>query len=270
MTLKIYQADAFSSKVFGGNPAAVIPLAKGVHSENGWLPNNVLQQIAAENNLSETAFIVPTGGETDYHLRWFTPSIEVRLCGHATLATAHILWNHLGFEKQTITFDTLSGVLKVSRDGDIYTLDFPADMIENRKKKTDFIHKILGIKPLDVFKGRDDYMIILSSQSEVEALKPDFVLLKDLNARGLIATALGDEVDFVSRCFFPEVGIEEDPVTGSAHTTMTPYWAEKIGKNTLTAIQLSSRRGELTCVLRGNRVDISGSAVTYMIGEIFI
>lgn len=270
MTLKIYQADAFSSKIFGGNPAAVIPLNKGVHSENGWLPNNVLQKIAIENNLSETAFIVPTGGETDFHLRWFTPSYEVRLCGHATLATAHILWNHLGFEKETIAFDTLSGVLKVSRNDNVYTLDFPTDRLENRKNKTDLIHKILGIKPLDVFKGRDDYMVILSSQSEVEALKPNFALLKDLDARGLIATALGDEVDFVSRCFFPEAGIEEDPVTGSAHTTMMPYWAEKIGRNELVAQQLSARKGDLTCVLRGDRVDISGSAVTYMIGEIFI
>ncbi len=270
MTLKIYQADAFSNKVFGGNPAAVIPLTKGIHSENGWLPNNVLQQIAIENNLSETAYIVATGGETDYHLRWFTPSYEVRLCGHATLATAHILWNHLGFEKDVITFETLSGVLKVSRKGNIYTLDFPTDKLENKKKKTDFIHKILGIKPLDVFKGRDDYMAILSSQAEIEALKPNFSLLKDLDARGLIATALGDDVDFVSRCFFPEAGIEEDPVTGSAHTTMMPYWAEKIGRNTLAAQQLSARKGELTCVLRGDRVDISGSAVTYLIGEIFI
>ena len=270
MTLKIYQADAFSDNVFGGNPAAVVPLAKGVHSENGWLPNQVLQQIAAENNLPETAFIVPTGDDSDFHLRWFTPSNEVRLCGHATLATAHILWNHLGFEKEIIAFDTLSGILKVTKNGNIYTLDFPADMIENRKNKTDLIHKILGIKPLDVFKGRDDYMIILSTEAEVKALKPNFSLLNELDARGLIATALGDEVDFVSRCFFPEVGIEEDPVTGSAHTTMAPYWAEKIGKNTLTALQLSSRGGELTCVLRGNRVDISGSAVTYMIGEIFI
>ena len=270
MTLKIYQADAFSNKVFGGNPAAVIPLTKGVHSENGWLPNNVLQQIAIENNLSETAFIVPTDGETDYHLRWFTPSYEVRLCGHATLATAHVLWNHLGFEKNIISFETLSGILKVSREGIIYTLDFPTDILENKKKKTDFIHKILGIKPLDVFKGRDDYMVILSSQSEVEALKPDFVLLKELDSRGLIATALGDEVDFVSRCFFPEAGIEEDPVTGSAHTTMMPYWAEKIGRNNLVAHQLSARKGELICVLRGERVDISGEAVTYMIGEIFI
>lgn len=269
MTLKIYQADAFSNNVFGGNPAAVIPLIN-IDSETGWLSDDILQKIASENNLSETAFIVPTGEKSDFHLRWFTPGYEVRLCGHATLATAHILWNHLGFDKDVIVFETLSGILKVTKNEKGYTLDFPTDILRNRKDRINLIHKILSIKPLEVFRGRDDYMAILSTQAEIEALQPDFALLKTLDSRGLIATALGDEVDFVSRCFFPEAGIEEDPVTGSAHTTMMPFWSEKIGRTALTAHQLSARKGELTCVLRGDRVDISGNAVTYLIGEIFI
>lgn len=263
MKLKIYQIDAFSSKIFGGNPAAVIQLAQ-------WLPDDKLQNIATENNLSETAFIVPLFGNIDYHLRWFTPSYEVRLCGHATLATAHTLWQHLGFQKDIVTFDTLSGILKVVRNENDYTLDFPTDTLEKRDDQLDIIHNILKIKPIEIFRGRDDFMAILSAQQEIESLQPDFTLLKTLGSRGLIATAKGDGVDFVSRCFFPEAGIEEDPVTGSAHTTMTPYWAEKLGKTTLSAQQLSARKGDLTCVLKGNRVDISGAAVTYMIGNIYL
>lgn len=263
MKLKIYQVDAFSNKIFGGNPAAVIQLSQ-------WLPDDMLQNIAIENNLSETAFIVPIDGLSDYHLRWFTPGYEVRLCGHATLATAHTLWHHLGFEKNIATFDTLSGVLKVIRNENDYTLDFPTDTLVKSDDKIDAIQKILKTQPIEVFRGRDDFMAVLSSQQEIEALNPDFSLLKSLGSRGLIATAKGDAVDFVSRCFFPEAGIEEDPVTGSAHTTMTPYWAKKLGKTSLVAHQLSARKGELTCVLRGERVDISGSAVTYMIGNIYL
>lgn len=263
MKLKIYQVDAFSSKIFGGNPAAVIQLSQ-------WLSDDVLQNIAIENNLSETAFIVPVNGKSDYHLRWFTPSYEVRLCGHATLATAHTLWHHLGFEKNIVTFDTLSGELKVIRNENDYTLDFPTDNLVKSDDKIDAIHKILKTQPLEVFRGNDDFMAVLSSQQEIEALEPDFALLKTLGSRGLIATAKGDAVDFVSRCFFPEAGIEEDPVTGSAHTTMTPYWAEKLGKTSMIARQLSARKGELSCVFKGERVNISGAAVTYMIGNIYL
>lgn len=265
MKLKLYQVDAFTEKIFGGNPAAVIPLSS-------WLPDDILQKIAIENNLSETAFIVPTPNtETDYHLRWFTPSYEVRLCGHATLATAHALYCHLGFEKDTISFQSLSGVLKVLRDSTYsYTLDFPTDSLEKRDDKMEIISNILGIQPIEVYRGKDDFMAVLSSQADIESLNPDFALLKTLGSRGLIATAKGDAVDFVSRCFFPEAGIEEDPVTGSAHTTMCPYWAEKLGKNEFKAQQLSARKGDLTCVLRGDRVDISGSAATYLIGEIYV
>lgn len=265
MKLKLYQIDAFTEKVFSGNPAAIIPLST-------WLPDETLQKIAIENNLSETAFIVSTpDSETDYHLRWFTPYYEVRLCGHATLATAHALYCHLGFENDTIAFQSLSGVLKVFRNSTYsYTLDFPTDTLERKMDKIDLIQDILGVRPLDIFRGKDDFMAVLNSQTEIEALTPDFTLLKTLGSRGLIATAKGDEVDFVSRCFFPEAGIEEDPVTGSAHTTMTPYWADQLGKTHFKAQQLSSRKGDLLCVLRGERVEISGSAATYLIGEIYV
>jgi PhzF family phenazine biosynthesis protein len=264
MKLKLYQVDAFTEKVFSGNPAAIIPLTE-------WLPDEILQKIAIENNLSETAYIVPTGGKTNYHLRWFTPGYEVRLCGHATLATAHTLWCHLGFDKEVMSFDTLSGVLKVMRNNtNTYTLDFPVDILEKREDKSDTIAAILGIQPIEVFRGNDDFMAVLPSQADIEALNPDFNLMKQLGSRGLIATAMGDSVDFVSRCFFPGAGIDEDPVTGSAHTTMTPYWAEQLGKMQFTAQQLSVRKGELNCVLRGDRVHISGSAATYLIGDIYL
>ncbi|MBL7816951.1 MAG: PhzF family phenazine biosynthesis protein [Saprospiraceae bacterium] len=264
--LKIYQADAFTKQLFEGNPAAVIPLET-------WLPDSVMQHIAAENNLAETAFIVPTGGKSDYHLRWFTPYIEVRLCGHATLATAHILFEQLGFDKSEIRFDSLSGILTVTKQNDgLLTLNFPTDILRGYdlgSKEATIIYNILSIKPLAVFRGRDDFMAVLPSESDVASLKPNFAGLKNLDARGLIATAKGDTVDFVSRCFFPEAGVEEDPVTGSAHTTMIPYWAKKLDKNRLFARQISLRGGNLVCVLRDERVDISGYAVTYLIGDIF-
>jgi PhzF family phenazine biosynthesis protein len=267
MTLKIYQADAFTSHVFGGNPAAVVPLAH-------WISDAKMQNMATENNLAETAFIVPTGGDSDYHIRWFTPSIEVRLCGHATLATAHILFEQLKFDKSVIRFDSLSGILTVKKQADnTYILDFPTDILRGydlTSNEAKLIRNILKINPLAVFKGRDDFMAVLPSEEDVASLKPNFIGLKELDARGLIATAKGDNVDFVSRCFYPEAGIEEDPVTGSAHTTLIPYWAEQLGKMHLSARQISPRGGELTCLLRGARVDISGSAVTYLIGDIFV
>ena len=260
--LTIYQVDAFTNHLFGGNPAAVVPLSK-------WLPDAILQNIAMENNLAETVYIVPSS-LSDFHIRWFTPSIEVRLCGHATLAAAHVLWQHLGFLRQNVSFDSLSGVLKVEKKEKGYTLDFPKDILEDGESARDIIEAVLKIKPLRIFKGKDDYMAILSHQEDIEALKPDFKPLKNLSARGLIATALGSNVDFVSRCFYPEAGVEEDPVTGSAHTTMMPFWAERLGKTILQAQQLSARKGDLTCELRGDRVLITGEAVTYMRGEVFI
>jgi PhzF family phenazine biosynthesis protein len=260
--LTIYQVDAFTHRLFGGNPAAVIPLTQ-------WLSDEILQNLAMENNLSETVFIIPTP-KSDFHIRWFTPSVEVRLCGHATLATAHVLWHHLNFPKSTITFDSLSGILSVEKNEHGYTLDFPEDRLQDGEQYREIIINVLKISPLHIYKGKDDYMAILNSQDEIEALQPDFVPLKNLKARGLIATAKGRNVDFVSRCFFPEAGIEEDPVTGSAHTTMMPYWTQVLGKNTLVAQQLSARKGDLVCELRGDRVLISGQAKTYMIGKIFV
>jgi PhzF family phenazine biosynthesis protein len=265
--MKIYQADAFTSRVFGGNPAAVVSLQT-------WLSDATMQNIAAENNLAETAFIVPTGGESDYHIRWFTPSLEVQLCGHATLATAHILYEQLGFDKPEIRFDSLSGILKVKKiSANSYTLDFPTDILRGYdldSEEAEIIYNVLKIKPLAVFKGRDDFMAVLPSEKDIATLKPNFAALRGLDSRGLIATAKGDTIDFVSRCFFPEAGVEEDPVTGSAHTTMVPYWAEILNKNMLFAQQISQRGGELSCILRGPRVEISGNAVTYLVGEIFI
>jgi PhzF family phenazine biosynthesis protein len=266
-TLKIYQADAFTSRLFGGNPAAIVPLTD-------WLPDDTMQAIAAENNLAETAFIVPTDGEkSDFHIRWFTPAIEVRLCGHATLAAAHILYEHLAYQKEGVRFDSLSGVLSVSKKEKIYTLDFPTDILRGvslDSPEAETIRKGLNINPLEILRGSDDFMAVVSCEADVQALSPDFSILKTLNSRGLIVTAKGDSVDFVSRCFFPQSGIDEDPVTGSAHTALIPYWAEKLGKPKLIARQISSRIGELTCHLKGDRVEISGEAVTYLVGDIFI
>jgi PhzF family phenazine biosynthesis protein len=257
---KVYIANAFSEKKFGGNPAAVVPL-------NEWLPDELMQQIAAQNNLAETAYIVPQG--YDYGIRWFTPVVEVNLCGHATLASAHILFSHLGYDRDQITFDSKSGPLFVTRnrDGKI-TLDFPANEPEETRDDG-LIERALGIKPKFVYISRFDYMVVLGSQTDIEALNPDLSLLKKLPSRGLIVTAKGDKADFVSRCFFPQSGIDEDPVTGSAHCVTVPYWAKQLGKNKLSAIQLSARRGYLDCELAGDRVLMSGHALTYLEGDFF-
>ncbi len=262
MKLKIYQADAFTDKTFGGNPAAVVPL------KQKFLSDVLMQNIAAENNLAETAFIIPT--KKGFHLRWFTPSIEVRLCGHATLATAHILYDQLGYTKDEIIFETLSGELRVKKTPTGYEMDFPADFSIPDNSIAGLVKEILGFAPLEIRRGKDDVMAVVASQKEIENLQLNFAPLKHINARGIIVTAKGDTSDFVSRCFFPEAGIEEDPVTGSAHTVMTPYWSEKLGKNTLTAIQISKRRGHLTCTLNANRVLLAGNATTYLKGEIYV
>ena len=260
MKLKIYIANAFSDKKFGGNPAAIVPL-------NEWLSDRLMQQIAEQNNLAETAYIIPQGD--DYAIRWFTPVVEVNLCGHATLASAHIMFEHLGYTRDQIIFHSKSGLLKARRNQGKITLDFPVD--EPKKiRDLELIDKALGIKSSKVFKSRFDYMVVLECQSYIETLKPDLTLLNKLPGRGLIVTAKGDNVDFVSRCFFPQSGIDEDPVTGSAHVVMVPYWAKQIGKNKLSAIQLSSRRGYLDCELAGDRVLISGHAHTYLEGDFYI
>ena len=260
-TIKLYQVDAFTTEIFRGNPAAVCIL------EN-WLPDQTMQAIAAENNLAETAFAVKVG--ENYHLRWFTPAVEVDLCGHATLATAHVLFTYYGYNSRIINFTTqTSGLLTVERDGENLILDFPVD----RLKKIEIpsgIESALGKTPLEAYSGKSDYLFIFSSQKEIEEIVPDFNAISKLDCRGMIISAPGDTVDFVSRFFGPQVGVNEDPVTGSAHTTLTPYWAKKLGKKILNARQLSNRKGDLTCEFLGERIKITGQAVTYLQGEIHI
>ncbi len=260
MKIKLYQVDAFTEKIFGGNPAAVCPL------EN-WLPDIVLQNIAMENNLAETAFYIQHKGE--YHIRWFTPALEVDLCGHATLATAHVMFNHEGVSANSISFQSRSGVLGVEKNGKLLTLDFPVDDIEEIPLTAELTQGF-NIKPVAALKGKTDIALIFSSEEDILNLQPDFRTIAQLHGRGVIVTAKGRQVDFVSRFFAPQAGIDEDPVTGSAHTTLTPYWATVLGKTELSAIQLSKRRGELQCKLLGDRVLISGYARTYLTGEITV
>jgi PhzF family phenazine biosynthesis protein len=257
--IPIFQVDAFTDKLFEGNPAAVCPL-------DYWLTDELMQKIAMENNLAETAFVVhePEG----LHIRWFTPAVEVDLCGHATLAAAHVLFNHLGYQGDEISFASKSGALKVLKNKETLTLDFPADKLA----KVDNHTKLMALFPsaLEIWKGNTDYMVVLKNQKAIEALSPDFKELSKIEARGIIVTAQGDETDFVSRFFAPQSGIDEDPVTGSAHTTLTVYWSEKFGKIDMTAIQLSARRGYLQCLLSGDRVTITGKCKTYLIGEAYL
>lgn len=261
MNLKIYQVDAFASKVFGGNPAAVVPLTS-------WLEDQLLQQIAKENNLSETAYYVKEGNR--FTLRWFTPAMEVDLCGHATLAAAHVLFQHEGFRGDEIEFvSPRSGPLHVRKKNGVLQLDFPVDDLSEVFLAED-LHQGFDPKPLAAFKGKTDYVLLFENEGQIQNLKFDIPSIAKVKARGIIVTAPGNEVDFVSRFFGPQVGVDEDPVTGSAHTTLTPFWSKRLGKKILTAVQLSSRKGSLTCEMAGNRVLISGKAVTYLIGEIFI
>lgn len=255
----MYQADAFTSELFGGNPAAVVPL------EN-WLDDKLLLSIALENNLSETAYLVPNG--EGYHIRWFTPGVEVDLCGHATLASSHIIFSELGFGGSTIQFQSRSGPLEVERGENGYVMDFPAES-QTTCNIPESIMNGLGLTPAEVYKGTD-YLAVVDSQQDVEQLTPDFRELARLDSRGLLVTAPGDECDFVSRCFFPQTGVDEDPVTGSAHCQMTPYWAERLGKSEFVARQLSARGGEVKCEFRGERVRLEGSAVTFFEGTIQI
>jgi len=322
--MQIYQIDAFAKELFQGNPAAVVPLPE-------WLPDDLMQRIAMENNLAETAFFIPEGD--DFVIRWFTPTTEVDLCGHATLASGHVLFEHLGYKGDFIRFRSLnSGFLAVSRGNaasgapattpftpttapatgatpptpvtgapTLLTLNFPAGAaqpVDPAPLAT--IFEALGISPHPLFKGPFDYMVVLDDPDAVSALRPDFKLLATAPARGVVVTAPGVATgpaapkpgsgaspssepnhassstpspappDFVSRCFFPQSGIDEDPVTGSAHTMLVPYWAARLGKQHLTAIQLSARRGYLDCRLDGDRVHISGYAKTFMKGEILL
>lgn len=260
MKLNIYQVDAFAENVFTGNPAAVVPL-------KNWLFDETMQNIAMENNLSETAFFVPA--ENGFHIRWFTPTTEVNLCGHATLATAHVLFQHLNYQGKEILFQSKSGILNVKRKNEQIVLDFPtSEVIE--VKLLENIEQAFGILPQKGFIGREDLMYVFESQKEIENLKPDFNFLKTLEMRGIIATAPSIEYDFVSRFFAPREGIDEDPVTGSAHTMLVPYWAKSLGKEELVARQISKRGGILHCKHLGKRVEIGGKAVTYLVGEITV
>jgi PhzF family phenazine biosynthesis protein len=262
MNLKLYQVDTFAEKRFSGNPAAVVPLTE-------WLADSEMQQIAMENNLSETAFYKPC--ENGFDIRWFTPTTEVNLCGHATLASAHVLFTHYKFDKNTIRFQSKSGELLVSKDeAGGYTMVLPTDKIKQVSTPVEIL-KAFGIESMETYRGRDDYMVIVESQRIVENLNPDFKMLISLsNCRGVIITAKGNDVDFVSRCFYPQSGIDEDPATGSAHTTMTPYWAKELKKEELSAIQLSKRKGIFKCKHLNDSTEIKGKAITYSIGEILM
>lgn len=259
MNLQIFQIDAFSSKPFGGNPAAVVPLTE-------WLPAETMQAIALENNLAETAFFVREGN--GFGLRWFTPSIEMDLCGHATLASGFVLFELLGETADILRFQTKSGGLTVTREGKRFVLDFPSRPGIAAEAPAALIDAI-GSAPREILRSRD-YMLVYDTEAEVRAIKPDFNALLNIDTHAVIVTAKGDDADFVSRFFAPEVGVPEDPVTGSAHCTLIPYWAEKLGKTELYARQVSARGGELFCELRGDRVKIGGEAALYLKGEICI
>lgn len=259
MKLPYYEVSAFTTNPFGGNPAGVCPLT-------AWLSDAVLQRIAANNNLAETAFIVPRG--KDFELRWFTPTVEIDLCGHATLAVASVLFQVRGACGDRIHFHSRSGLLTVARDRDLLTLDFPARP-PAPSVGPEALRRGLGATPKGVFKARD-YLAVFESAEEVRALKPDFAILKTLDCLGIIVTAPGTDCDFVSRFFAPGAGVDEDPVTGSAHCTLIPFWAQRLGKTKLFARQVSQRGGELVCELSGGRVLIGGKAVLYLRGEIHI
>lgn len=316
MAIRIYQVDAFCRELFSGNPAAVCPL-------EDWLPDGLLQQIAAENNLAETAFFVAAGsggpgdagtaagmdgssaagaghshgagsggghshragpgaghshgagsgaGHSDsnrFHIRWFTPTVEVDLCGHATLAAAHVLFEHEGFSQERVIFSSRSGDLVVTRGAGLLELNFPADTIRE-VAITDAMRGWFSATPVEAYKGRWDYMLVFDNEASIAGLQADVAAIgRAREARGVIVTARGDQADFVSRFFAPQSGIDEDPVTGSAHTTLTPFWSARLGRKELSAIQLSARRGFLHCRDLGDRVAISGIAKTYMEGRVF-
>lgn len=259
MKIPLYQIDAFANRVFEGNPAAICPL-------DAWLDDSILQSIAEENNLSETAYFVPS--EQGFHIRWFTPTSEVDLCGHATLATAYVIFNILCYSKNTITFESKSGNLIVSRKGDLIIMDFPAKPPE-QCPIPDALIEGLGKKPTAVLSS-DDYVAVFETEEDILSISPAFNKLNELELRGIAVTAPGSETDFVSRFFAPKYGINEDPVTGSAHCELAPYWSKRLKKSRLHAKQLSKRGGEIYCEVNGDRVSLSGRAVQFMKGELMI
>ena len=258
MTIPIFQVDAFTSRVFGGNPAAVCPL-------ESWLDDATMQAIAAENNLSETAFFVGGGGE--YEIRWMTPTAEVDLCGHATLASGWVVMNRLESGRAEVTFASRSGPLKVVRQGELLALDFPARPAAP-VEDGETMGAALGRAPRLVLGARRDYLAVFDTEEEVRGLRPDMGKVAALDRHAVIATAPGRDCDFVSRFFAPALGIPEDPVTGSAHCTLVPYWAARLGKDSLRALQVSARGGELFCQQRADRVLIAGRAVPFLSGTI--
>ncbi|WP_421763692.1 PhzF family phenazine biosynthesis protein [Ekhidna sp.] len=262
MKLPIYQVDAFTDHLFAGNPAAIVPIG------DEWPMDDVLQKIAIENNLSETAFFQNQGDF--FELRWFTPEFEIDLCGHATLASAHVIYNHLGYTKDQIDFETMSGPLIVKRKDHLLQLDFPSRNPEKAEMKEGLM-EAFSLTPKEVLKSRD-WVLVYDSEADVRALKVNETLLspEHFEKGGVICTAKGDGVDFVSRFFFPGGALFEDPVTGSSHCSLIPYWSEKLGKKEMIAYQLSERKGYLHCTDLGERVLIAGNAVTYMKGEIEI
>jgi len=262
MKTRIFQIDAFTNQLFGGNPAAVCPLQE-------WLPDAVLQKIALENNLSETAFFTPIDKQ-NFTLRWFTPEIEMDLCGHATLATGYVLFECLGYPYDVIYFHTNSGLLTVSRAGDLYELDLPSRPPKKAKLPKTIING-LNIQPKEVWKSRD-YLLLYENESDIANLQPDIKILNQINIDpgGIVATAKGDTADFVSRFFTPQASIFEDPVTGSAHCTLVPFWAERLNKTDLHALQISPRGGELFCRMNNSRIYLRGRAVKYLTGQLVI
>ncbi len=262
-TIRIFQVDAFATRLFAGNPAAVCPLDQ-------WLPDEKLQSIAIENNLSETAFLVPENG--GYRLRWFTPGCEVSLCGHATLASAWVLWNRLGETGSRIAFQTLSGELGVDREGDSVTMSLPSWPSSPCPLPPE-IGPAIGAEPVETRVVRSDetnYILVFESEEQVRSLKPDFGPLSRLYKTGVIVTAPGDESDFSSRYFAPAFGIDEDPVTGAIHCALVPYWSQRLGKKRLQARQVSARGGDLDCRVEGGRIIVSGRCVLYMEGTAYV
>jgi PhzF family phenazine biosynthesis protein len=272
MPTEIYHVDAFCKDLFSGNPAAICPL-------DAWLDDTLMQNIAAENNLAETAFFVP---EKDcFHVRWFTPAIEVDLCGHATLAAAHVLFTHKNYPNDKIVFTSRSGELPVTKKAGCLTLDFPVDTIKP-VEITDSMCTWFNQRPIEAYKGRADYLLIFPAEADIANIKANMPVIENLtDARGIIASAKaataasaasakGDTADFVSRFFAPQSGVPEDPVTGSAHTTLTPFWSARLNKKKLIAVQLSPRRGYLECEDKGERIEISGIAKTFCSGNLFI
>ncbi len=268
MQIPLFHVNAFTRQAFHGNPAAVCPL-------QDWLDDGLLQKVAAENNLSETAFFVPQGDRSsgNYDLRWFTPRCEVSLCGHATLASAYVVLNLLQAGLQTVRFETRrSGVLTVSKDGTMFVMDFPAMLGKTRPKPPEALLHALGKgpRPISLLEANDTYIAVYENQAAIQNLHPDFGALAQLHPFAVSVTAPGNEADFVSRYFAPSYGVPEDPVTGSVHCILTPYWAERLGKKNLYAQQISDRGGELWCELAGNRVLLKGNAILTLQGSLQI